>query len=378
MKSFFKIISLFLCLSLFLIPIRAEAHSHTAYSHDSNVNLNMRDWMSKLSDKITINELSIPGTGNSMSYGNYTDFSLTQSMDLETQLESGIRFLDLSLNYSGDLNFKVVNGIIDLNVTLIDVLKKVAGFLNHNREEVVLIKISKNNSESRDFGYSLRKAIEEARLDNYIFDGSRNYNPTLGEARGKIILLADYSGNMWKAIPYKQNSEIQDHNHLVTNWDLYSKWEHVKEFLNKINKRNNKSTRYINYLTGSGGSFPYFVASGHVSSGTNDARLSTGLTEPGFSNYYPDFPRVNRFGVFATIAFEGINTLTYSYFLENDLKFTGIVVIDFPGAGIIKEIINLNFKNSGSSGSNGNTSLGSGNGSSSTNKDGWGFTYKKL
>ncbi len=376
MKSFFKTISLLLCFSLFLIPIKAKAHNHTAYSHDSNVNLNMRDWMSKLSDNLTINEMSIPGTGNSMSYGNYTDFSLTQSMDLKTQLESGIRFLDLSVNYNGDLDFRVVNGLVDLNTTLVDVLEDVSEFLNYNREEVVLVKISKNNSESKDFGYSIRRAIENANLDRYIFDGSKNYNPTLGEARGKIIILADYTGNTWRAIPYKRNTEIQDNNYLTTNWDLYSKWEKVKEFLNKTNKRHSKNIRYVNYLTGSGGSFPYFVASGHVSSGTNDARLSTGLTEPGFSNHYPDFPRVNRFGVFATIAFEGTNTLTHSYILENDIKFTGIVVIDFPGKGIIKDIINLNFRESNIPQLNGNTSTGNGN--TTTNTDGWGFTYKKI
>ncbi len=387
MKNFLKFISIFLCFGLFFTPIKANAHKHTAYSHDSSVNLNKQNWMGRLPDTLTINELSIPGTGNSMSYGNYSDFSLTQSMNLKTQLKSGIRFLDLSVNHVGDFNFKVVNGIIDLNTSLIDVLEEVKDFLSSNREETVLIKISMKNSGNGNFGHHLKRTIENAGLSKYIYDASKNINPTLGEVRGKIILIADYDGNRWKAIPYTQSSSIQDDNHLNTNWDLYSKWEKVKNHLSKTNNSRNKNLRYVNYLTGGGGSFPYFVASGHVSSGTDAARLSTGLTEPGFSNYYEDFPRVNRFGVFATIAFEGINTLTYNYILDKELNFVGIVVADFPGEGLIEEIIEMNFRKNGinSQGSGGNISIGgsssgsgsSGNSGGSTNTDGWGFTYRK-
>lgn len=376
MKRFFKIMSLFLCLTLFMIPITVSSHTHGGYSHDSSVNLNKQNWMSGLSDDLTINELSIPGTGNSMSYGKYTDFTLTQSMDLETQLNSGIRFLDLTLSHTGDTNLQVYTGLTHLGVTFTDVIKRVVTFLNKNNEEIVLIKVSEKDSESGNFAYAIKRSIEEAGLSDYIFDGSKSKNPTLGEARGKIILLADYDGNKWKAISYRDNSSIQDSNHLNTNWDLYSKWEKVKQHLTDTNKSKNKNTRYINYLTGSGGAFPYFVASGHSSSGTGADRLLTGLTEPAFRGYYPDFPRVGRLGIFASIAFEGTNVLALNHILKEDLDFVGIVVADFPGGGLIREIIDLNFKedsnNSSNSGSNNN-----GNSSSSTpNTDGWGFTFK--
>lgn len=376
MKHVFKILSLILCLTLFLVPIKTNAHNHSGYSHNSNINLDKPNWMSGLSDDLTINEISIPGTGNSMSYGKYTDFTLTQSMNLETQLNSGIRFLDLTIKHTGDMNLSVVTGITNLGVDFIDVIRTVSNFLDKNREEVVLIKVSEHSSESGNFAYAIQRSLEENNLDEYIFDGSNTYNPTLGEARGKIILLSDYNGKKWRTIPYRSNSVIQDQNNLTTNWDLYSKWEKVKAQLIQTNKSSNKNTRYINYLTGSGGSFPYFVASGHSSSGTGAARLSTGLTEPGFKNYYPDFPRVNRLGGFATIAFEGTNTLTLNCILKEDLDFVGIVVADFPGAGLVREIIDLNFKDKNtSSGSNGNNNNNSN--SNKPNTDGWGFTFKK-
>lgn len=374
MKRFFKVMSLFLCLTLFMIPVTVSSHTHGGYSHDSSVNLNKQNWMAGLSDELTINELSIPGTGNSMSYGKYTDFTLTQSMSLENQLNSGIRFLDLTLSHTGDTKLQVYTGLTNLNVTLIDVIKRVVDFLNKNNEEVILIKVTEKSSESGNFAYAIKRSIEEAGLSDYIFDGSKSKNPTLGESRGKIILLADYAGNNWRAISYRNNSSIQDINYLNTNWDLYSKWEKVKQHLINTNTNKNKNIRYINYLTGSGGVFPYFVASGHSSSGTGADRLLTGLTEPAFKGKYPDFPRVGRFGVLASIAFEGTNVLTLNYILKEELDFVGIVVADFPGGGLIREIIELNFKeNSNNSSNNGSNNSGS---NSTPNTDGWGFTFR--
>lgn len=356
-----------------MIPLKVNAHTHGGYSHDSNVGLVKSDWMSGLSDELTINQLSIPGTGNSMSYGkDFTDFTLTQSMDLETQLNSGIRFLELGVNNS-EGNLRAHVNLTDLGVSLVDVIKRVSEFLKLHREEIVIIKIHSNSGEGGDLPYLVRQNIESSGLSDFIFDGSRNRNPKLGDARGRIIILADYSGSRWKEIPYREGASIQDNNYLSTNWDLYSKWERVKEHLEKTNRTRNSGLRSINYLTGSGGSFPYFVASGHVSSGTGDARLSTGLTTPGFNNSYPDFPRVNSLGAFSTIAFEGTNVLTLNYITREQVKFTGIVVADFPGNGLINEIIDLNFRENINNDNNNNSST-----NNNTSTDGWGFTYRNI
>lgn len=79
------------------------------------------------------------------------------------------------------------------------------------------------------------------------------------------------------------NFEIQDEYHLSTNWDLYDKWTKVKDHLTNANNSDpsNRKT-FINFLSGSGGSFPYFVASGQSSPGTNAPRLLTGRTTPGW------------------------------------------------------------------------------------------------
>ncbi|WP_424577992.1 RICIN domain-containing protein [Bacillus cereus] len=143
---------------------------------------------------------------------------------------------------------------------------------------------------------------------------------------------------------YPHDFNIQDDYHLSTNWDLYDKWSKVKKQLNEANTSYNRGSKikFINYLSGSGGSFPYFVASGHSSPGTSAPRLATGLTTPGWSNSYLDFPRVACFIGICTIAFEGTNILTTDYIENNNLKYTGIIVADFPGQALINNVIKTN------------------------------------
>lgn len=172
-------------------------------------------------------------------------------------------------------------------------------------------------------------------------------NPTLGEMRGRIVFLQDFDKSTRWGINYDRLDD-QDDFDIGSNFGLYDKWVKVKEHIERA-ENGNLNTIYINYLSGVSGfpnpSFPYFVASGHSSPGTSAPRLSTGRTTPAFNSSYPDFPRVSCVTIFVricTIAFEGTNTLTKDYINDGRTIFTGIVMADFPGAGLINAIINLN------------------------------------
>ena len=163
--------------------------------------------------------------------------------------------------------------------------------------------------------------------------------PILGEVRGKIVVLQNFDAAQIYGLAWK-NLDIQDDYNLTSNWGLYDKWTSVKNQLNKANISSKKQI-VVNFLSGSGGSFPYFVASGKSSPQTHAPRLLTGRTTPGWHSY-PDFPRVGcRIGI-CSIAFEGTNNLVTAELAKEKLKFTGIVMIDFPGAGLISRIIKLN------------------------------------
>ena len=109
-----------------------------------------------------------------------------------------------------------------------------------------------------------------------------NRNITVGEARGKFIIISDnhqfddhgLNGNRFN---------IEDDSYFALYSDLYAKWEKVKKHLSDA-RSGDKNSFYITYLSGYGGTYPYFVSSGHKYSDTDGNRLTTGLTTPGWRN----------------------------------------------------------------------------------------------
>lgn len=236
------------------------------------------------------------------------------------------------------------HGTYFLNSMFGDVMNDSIDFLKKNPSEVIFMRVKQEYSSVSDaeFIATLNKYLEATGCAPYVYKGNNKVNPTLGEMRGKIVVIRNFAGSTM-GIHYNSQFDIQDNYKLGTNWDLYDKWISVKQHLDKANTNYANENKYINYLTGSVGSFPYFVASGHSSPGTSAPRLATGLTHPGWKNSYPDFPRTDWFLGIATIAFEGTNVLTTSYVRNGNLRNVGIVVSDFPGPGLINNIIGLNY-----------------------------------
>lgn len=58
-----------------------------------------------------------------------------------------------------------------------------------------------------------------------------------------------------------------------------------------MNEINNDKVSKISFWTGSGGSYPYFIASGKSSPSNSALRLPTGKVTPNHATSYPDFPR---------------------------------------------------------------------------------------
>ncbi|PMM00625.1 hypothetical protein BCT63_19730 [Vibrio kanaloae] len=327
-------------LALFLAGSPALAHRDGAYYHGSD-DLTLRaSWMASIKDEIKITRISIPGTHDTASRY-YGDITKNQTLDIRQQLDAGIRYFDIRLKNVHD-SLHLYHGPMYLWQTFNEVMTITRDFLDENPSETVLMRIKKEQPDLSlvfNFEENINHHINLF-SDTFWNTGSSSYIPSLGEVRGKVVILKDYSGSQIAGIPYSQ-FDIQDKFSMSNNWDLYDKWLSVKEHLKKANT--NQSNRgYINYLSASGGSFPYFVASGHVSNGTGASRLSTGLTTPGWNSSYPDFPRTTCFIGICTISFEGTNTLARDYLKRTDMFYAGIVVADFPGEDLISKVINLN------------------------------------
>ncbi len=336
MKTQRALFTIFAGAVIAIFPVLAHAHDTPAYSHDAQAKTSNPDWMSKLKDDTLVSQLSLPGTHDTMSfYGG--DAVQTQSMSLDDQLKSGVRVLDIRCRHIENI-FAIHHGLVFQKTYFGDVLNTVTAFLKLHPGETVLMRVKEEytpENNTRTFAETFGEYYWKTWQNSFWVPTSDN--PRLGDVRGKIVVLQDFSSSHKYGINYDSFSMQDDYN-LTTNWNLYDKWDAVKAKLIEANA-GSSAIKYMNYLSGSGGSFPYFVASGHSSPGTGAPRLATGLTTPGWKDKWPDFPRVDCFIGICTIAFEGTNVLTYERL--GNYKRVGTVMADFPGPGLITGIINL-------------------------------------
>ncbi|KAG8329689.1 hypothetical protein J6590_081020 [Homalodisca vitripennis] len=330
---------------LLSVFVSSHAHRTGAYMRNADDGFNFRtNWMGNIQNEVRLSEIAIPGTHDSSTFKGYGgDSATTQVLSFEEQLNYGIRFFDIRVRHFENA-FTLHHGFVYLHLNFDNFLESVDNFLRSSPSETVLFRLKEEydaEGNSRSISETLQEYLNRYQ-GTYLRTDDRNIN--LGSARGKYIILSDNSQFDSFGLRYRE-SDIQDNYSLETNFDLYNKWESVKSQLE--NARNgDPGTFYINYLSGSGGSFPYFVASGHSSPGTSAPRLATGLTTPGFSSSYPDFPRVDCFIGICTIAFEGTNILTHDrindYNNSGSRRTVGIIVADFPGDSLIDVIVRNN------------------------------------
>jgi 1-phosphatidylinositol phosphodiesterase len=225
------------------------------------------------------------------------------------------------------------------------VLATAAGFVRVHNTETVLMRVKDEDGSTPGFA-----AAVQAGLDKYsssVYKGASN-DPTLKEMRGKIVVLQNYSAPTRVGIPWG-SLNIQDDYNLGNNWDLANKWHAVRGQLNSAGS-GPRTTTYVNFLSGSGGSFPYFVASGHSSPGTSAPQLLTGWTRGGINTCglsdkcIPEYPSVNCFLGTCSVAFIGTNLMTMNTINNRPMpRRYGIIYADFPGAGLVSAVIAANF-----------------------------------
>lgn len=293
--------------------------------------------MSKLSDNTGFTQLSLPGTHNTMAYkGCNTLHCKCNSINLLGQLKSGIRALDIRCRHFHNA-CTIHHGMEYLESNLDDVLGTIRTFLKSNPKEVVFMRLkNEHKAEGNSRTYDDTWQWYNSRYSDIMSSHIPESNPTLGQVRGKLLVLHG-SGN---SKPY-----IQDE-YKVSDWTkLYDKWKHVKIHLIKTNGQKDSGNIYINFLSGASSNFihvnPWFVASGFSSTSTYSPCMSTGLTTFTHKSTWPDFPRVACALGGCTICYKGINIL-FGEMLKKHNYHTGIVFMDFPGKDLIEAIINQN------------------------------------
>lgn len=187
--------------------------------------------MKYVDDNKFLDELSIPGTHDSgtCSVDNDTEPQSSQvkcQQDyIPTQLLEGIRYFDIRLGKGDDPG--IDHGIFYLlkkdgnYLHLSDVIGYFKTFLNENLSEALIMLVSRGNDEATD--ESITTAFAKVMADNPNLFYTSSHVPTLGEVRGKIVLLRRFrlagnsaSGHTWGLNLTEWDDKIKAHSDSTT------------------------------------------------------------------------------------------------------------------------------------------------------------------
>jgi 1-phosphatidylinositol phosphodiesterase len=301
-KCLLSIILIFLTNSVCGFSVYANSLEDAYVEQNYKLKANER-WMLNINGETRLSQLSIPGTHNSMATkGNR--WVQNQTMSLQNQLDSGIRYLDIRVR-AIDGVFAIHHGAFFLDVMFGEVLNTVKGFLDRNPSETVLMRIKEEYKpvSNLEFNTILASYLNRPQYQGLFYRGAQ-LNPSLSEMRGKIVVLQDYSHNIalgtniglsWRNFNIQDNYEVRPNTGGVS-----AKWDAVRQQLDFANN-NNGQRGVINHLSGTGILSPQNIAN-------------------------------------------TINPNTYEYIKNNSLKHVGIVIADYPGSGLINQIIECNIR----------------------------------
>lgn len=178
-------------------PIQPIPHLtiHENHSHD------LSNWMSKLPPELPLSALSIPGTHNSHTCYPALPSVRCQLVSIQTQLENGIRFLDIRVQPThttdpSKKDLQLVHGAFPISLIgkkyLEPVLKTCYQFLDDHPSETILISLKREgtgNSTDEHLSQVLQRHYIEPNSDKWHIDSNLPY---LGDVRGKLVLVRRY------------------------------------------------------------------------------------------------------------------------------------------------------------------------------------------
>lgn len=308
------------------------------------------NWMSWVDGSTKISELSLPGTHETLSHFG-GDAVENNTLDITEQLQSGIRVMDIRLrlvfNDTGDLSsddgsvwdLEVYHGSVYQKAGFEeDVCRPIKDFLARNPTEAVFVRLGTagvpdphpnewvdDNGVSQEMtnkGEDFHTVFEDYATrphcsavlgtwppaTNPPVGNPTTYIPTLGQVRGTMVPIEDWSNNEpygpdWPSKP----TYSQDYQVTVTT-DVDKKWGLIEKHFVDTNAGSSE-VLWANHLSGSSaGIYPYTLANG--------------------------------FAVWD----KGMNERTLDYLFSGVNDRTGMVMMDFPGIDLIAAIIAHNFK----------------------------------
>lgn len=170
--------------------------------------LSPTDWMAGLPDERYVSNVTIPGTHDTMTgmgfHNKYLQYifnmtAISQVATLDEQLESGIRFFDIRTAVGIDTltrekELYCAHGISEINVPFASVIESMMmPFLEKHKSEFIVIKMQHDNGFENQMPWlALTEEVFGYFCTLYpdlFYKWTRDMNPTVGDVRGKIVLL---------------------------------------------------------------------------------------------------------------------------------------------------------------------------------------------
>jgi 1-phosphatidylinositol phosphodiesterase len=202
-----------------------------------------------------------------------------QTMNLDEQLSSGIRFLDIRLKKDGN-KLELYHGGIRLHINFDEILNICYHFLDrHSSETIIMLINNENSGDNPPIADMVKTTIN--RNPSHWHTGQTI--PDLKDVRKKIVLVRRYASDTKIGINIKQWSNsfknedgvdfiIQDEYKSYVLGQLDKKFlKHVEPCLQKAEADAGNNTLFLNFASGTGGVYPQTVANGYLSQfkGTN-------------------------------------------------------------------------------------------------------------
>ncbi|XP_034560228.1 1-phosphatidylinositol phosphodiesterase-like [Notolabrus celidotus] len=254
-------------------------------------------WMASIPDDQPLSEVTMPGTHNTMAlYGGV--YAECQTWSLASQLQAGVRFLDVRVRHVKG-NLTLHHGVSYQRAHFGHVLEGVTKFLQEFPTETVLMRLKEEFSETYDIYGAVVSYIH--RYAHWDLLWHSRLVPTMAEARGKLIILQDFSG---PDLGMRYGSlDIADDWKVPTLLHVEEKWQSVYDHL-EATPTGNKVQIFLTFSSGAGVfAYPRAVA-------------------------------------------QRINTQLYDYLkakTDMNQRF-GIICMDFPASPMIQMIIDFQLK----------------------------------
>ena len=153
-------------------------------------NTDYSSWMKGLNDLTSLRSINMPGSHDTMALWSIGDLAgQCQSLSLEDQLNLGVRFLDIRLKEDKN-ELKAVHGFIDQRVSFKSITGTIEKFIKDNPTEMIIMSV-KEEADPSNGDISFEESLKSY-LKNNIYYLNNNLPLTLGEVRGKVILLSRY------------------------------------------------------------------------------------------------------------------------------------------------------------------------------------------